>query len=223
MWRIVVVLMVATAQQIPGITIAGDADAVRLLQLSSNDVALLRSRGVLATTSARPQIPDLFYTFPIPQSMASNAKARADLRAQGVNERDIGIGELVSAFAAEGNGYWFGKSIYNAEGESGQGGIGFLSRDGAYTMLDVPSLRTSSVSALLVESDAIWAGMVHRGERARTALGLLRYDRRTKRTRTFALPSVIHGIVRIDKRLFMGTNQGPYMLKDDTLTRLVWK
>jgi hypothetical protein len=168
-------------------------------------------------------VPELFYTFPIPQSVASNAKARAELRAQGLSERDIGIGESVSAVAPGPNGYWFGKSVYNAEGESGQGGIGFLSNDGKYTMLDLPTLRTASVSALLVEGNTIWAGMFHRGERTRTSRGLLRYDRQSARARTFAVPGIIHVIVSLGNRLFIGTNEGPYMLTDDVVTRLVWK
>lgn len=223
MWRIVVILMVAAAPQLPSITIVGDGDAVGLLQLSREDVALLRSRGVLATNVETPPVPELFYRFPIPQSVAANAKARAELRAQGLHERDIGIGDSVGAFAVGDSGYWFGKSVYNAEGESGRGGIGFLSKDGNYTMLDTPTLRTSSVSALLVESEAIWAGIFYRGEQGDTARGLLRYDRKTNRARTFAVPAIIHTILRVDKRLFIGTHQGPYMLKNDTLTRLVWK
>lgn len=224
MWRIIVVLMLAAAQQIPSLTLAGDADAARLLQLSVSDVALLRSRGVLATQVARPSVPEAFYTFPIPQSVRRNAEVRAELRARGINERDIDIGESVGALMAGDNGFWFGKSFYNAEGATGQGDIGFLSKDGKYTMLEVPALRRWSVSGLLVDPDAIWAGMVHRGELADSSQGLLRYDRNTKRSRTFPVPGIIHTLLRLDKNLFIGTDQGPYvLLRDDKLTRLLWK
>lgn len=224
MWRFVVVSMLAAAQQIPSLTIAGDADAARLLQLSVSDIALLRSRGVLATEVPRPKVPEAFDTFPIPQSVPENAEARSELRARGSNERDIHIGESVGAWMAADNGFWFGKSFYSGEGERGHGGVGFLSKDGKYTMLEVPALRRWSVSGLLVEPDAIWAGMFRFGELANSSQGLLRYDRNTKRSRIFLVPGIIHTLLRLRNDLFIGTDQGPYvLLRDGKLTRLLWK
>jgi hypothetical protein len=104
---------------------------------------------------------------PIPQSVASNAEARAKLRAQGLDEREIGIGDSVDAVTAVDGGYWFGQ----------------------YTMLDLPPLRTA-------------------GEPTQ---------------RTFAVPDVIHTIVRLSERLLIGTEGGPYLLSEDKVTRLVWK
>jgi hypothetical protein len=82
----------------------------------------------------------------------------ADLKAQGVSERDIQIGETVGAFAFENGGYWFGKPFYAGEGEAGRGDIGFVSKDGHYRMLNIAELRTRSVSAIYVEPKVIWAG-----------------------------------------------------------------
>lgn len=222
MWRIAVVLMIA-AQQLPSITISSDADAMRQLQLSASDVARLRSSGVLAIVKPAPPVADIFFTYPVPQSISANAKARAELRAQGVAEREIGIGDSVSVSAQADGGYWFGKAIHNYEGESGRGAIGFVSKDGKYTIHELPALRSASISAILTEPDAIWAGMFIQQERAQTAQGLLRFDRKSQTTRTFQVPAIIHTILRIDRRLFVGTERGPYTLSDDTLTRLVWK
>lgn len=223
MWRMALAILLMAAQQIPRVTITSDADALAKLQLSVDDVAMLRSRGVLAAVQPQLQLPEIFSRFPIPQSVPRNAEARAGLRAKGLNERDIEIGETVGAFAAEGTGYWFGKSFYNGEGERGSGGIGFVSDRGAYAMLAEPSLRQVSVSSLLVDRDAIWAGIVNHAERGDVARGLARYDRTSKRLQTFPVPNVIHSIVRLDSRVFMGTNDGPYLLKSEMLTRLVWK
>ena len=98
-----------------------------------------------------------------------------------------------------------------------------MSSDGKYTILELPPLRTASVSAILAEPDAIWAGMFIRQERARLARGLLRYDRKSQTAQTFAVPAIIHTIVRVDTRLFIGTERGPYMVSGDTVTRLLWK
>ena len=222
MWRIAVVLLLV-AQQLPSITINGDADAARIFQLSASDAARLRSSGVLATRKTAPPVPDLFFKYPVPQSVAANAKARAEIRAQGIAEREIHLGDSVSVFAELGGGYWFGKAIKNYEGESGRGAIGFLTKDGSYTMLELPALRTASVSAILAEPDAIWAGMYRQAERSQTAQGLLRYDRTSQTTRTFPVPGIIHTIVRAGTRVFVGTVGGPYIISDHAVTRLVWK
>lgn len=223
MWRLMAVLLAAAVQAIPVVTITSDADAARVLELTAAQVARLRAEGVTSVDPPPQPVPDRFYAFPLPQSQPDNAKARAALRAQGVDERRIGIGEAVGAFVAEGDDYWFGKSFYNAEGETGRGALGVLKKDGTYTLFELPELRQSSVSALAVDPDAVWAGLVHHGERADTGRGLLRYDRNTRRRARYAVPGVIHRIVRIDARVFLGTTEGPYMLGGGALTRLGWK
>lgn len=222
MWRLLLALLIS-AQQLPSLTVAGDADAARVLNLSQAEVASLRDHGVLSRQKTVGAVPEIFFQFPVPQSLSQNAKARADLKAQGATEREIDIGERAGAFVAEDGGYWFGKSFYDAEGDTGRGDIGFITKDGRYSMLGIPALRRWSVSALSVERDAIWAGMVHRGESGVSGSGVLRYDRATKRTTTYRTPGVIHSIARTSDRIFIGTSQGPYMLSDGTVTRLLWK
>jgi hypothetical protein len=223
MWRIGIALVAAVAQASPSITIGNDAEARRILHLSDADLELLRSRGILETTAAGLRVPDLFFRFPIRQSIAANAEARAHLKAQGLRERDQVIGETVGAVVADERGYWFGTQFYSAEGETGTGSIGMLSHAGVYSVLDIPAVRRWSTSALLVEADAIWAGLMHLGERADRSGGLLRYDRRTRRTQTFPVPAVIHAVVRAGDRVFIGTREGPYMLAGGAITRLEWK
>jgi len=171
-------------------------------------VTLLRSRSVLAAFPARLVVPELFNTYPVPQTYKVNADAHADLRAQGLRELDIGLGEQVGALQAEGGGYWFGKAIYNAEGERGRGGVGFLSSSGAYSFLDIPVVRRWSVTALIVETDTIWASLVNNGERLDTSGGLLEYDRKTKRVTIHTVPAVIHTMVRLNRQIFLGTQDG---------------
>jgi hypothetical protein len=221
--RYALLAMVLVAGQSSSVSIQSDADAVRVLGISAADVRALRAAGVLKTTAAPRPVPPLFEQYPVPQALAVNAEARAKLKAQGAAEHDIEIGEMVGAFADESNGYWFGKTFYDAEGDSGRGDIGYLSRDGKYSMLNLPELRRWSVSALLVEPNAIWAGMIHRGEGPDLGHGILRFDRKTKRVTVYPLSAPIHTLARAGDRLFAGTDRGPFMLKDDVVTRLLWR
>jgi hypothetical protein len=171
---------------------------------------------VLVTRKNVPSLPNLFFTYPVPQSVAANAKARAEIRAQGVDEREIHLVDSVSVFAESDGGYWFGKAIKNYEGGSGRGAIGFVTKDGRYNMLELPALRTASGSAILAEPETIWAGMYRQAERSQTALGLLRYDRKSQTARTLPVPEMIHTIVRGGTRILVGTVAGPYMISDAT-------
>jgi hypothetical protein len=191
------------------------------VQLPDADVRSLREAGIFDTQMKRVTVPELFYRYPVPQALAENARARAMLRAQGADIHDITLGETVGAFVAEDGGYWFGKSFADAEGDTGRGDIGFLRPDGRYVMLHLPQLRRWSVSALLVEKDAIWAGMFHLGEGEDIPHGVLRFDRGTKRVSVYRLPNVVHTLASVGGRIFAGTTDGPYVLRNRVATRLV--
>lgn len=165
-------------------------------------------------------VPEVFFKYPIPQSIPENAKAIADLRDQGLPERDQEIGERVGALVREGDGYWFGKVFYDAEGATGTGDIGFLSDAGQYTMLGLRELRRWSVSALMIERGAIWAGMYHWGERNRTGNGLLRYDRVTRREVRYVVPGIVSAIARDGDRVVVATSLGRYALTGGRFTKI---
>lgn len=204
------------------VQVSNDEEASRVIKVPVPGIARLRDLGLLGDTPPRLIVPELFSIYPVPQSMKVNVDGRADLKKQGVPEKDIGIGESVGAFQAEADGYWFGKSFYNAEGEVGQGAIGFLSRNGRYSLLEIPALRKWSVSALLVERDRILAGLVHRGESGESAGGLLIYNRKTRRAEVRDVPHVIHGIAESPTGILLGTREGLLVMRDGGLTRVVW-
>ena len=60
----------------------------------------------------------------------------------------------------------------------GVGDIGYfdtVTQD--WVFLHIPEMAEWSASALLVELNAIWVGLVHQGDDGNTPGGLLRYDR----------------------------------------------
>lgn len=219
----IILIASLTATQLTTLRFTSDADAAKTLKLSSDDVALLRQSGVLATVAPKRPIPQAFGDHPVPQSVAEDAEARSSLRREGLRELDIEIGETVGAFQAEGDGFWFGKSFYAAEGDSGTGAIGFLSGKGDYSFLTIPEIQRASVSALEVTDSTILAGLVHRGERGVRSLGLLEYDRKTRRAITHAVTAAVHTIRRLANGIFVGTTDGPYLVRRGEIIRLDWR
>jgi hypothetical protein len=89
--------------------------------------------------------------------------------------------------------------------------------------LDTPLVRQWSVSAVLVEKDRIYAGLVDRSGRELRSGGLLRYHRASRRVTVYSVPNAIHSLARAADRIFVGTNHGAYMLKDGAFTRIVYR
>ena len=119
------------------------------------------------------------------------------------------INEKVGPFQRVGTKIWVGKTFYDAEGEVGVGDVGYfdtVTQD--WVFLHVPEMTDWAASALLVEPDAIWVGLVHNGEGAAVSGGLLRYDRTTRKATVIALSNVIERIIRVGHRIYCGTSGG---------------
>ena len=61
--------------------------------------------------------------------------------------------------------------------------------------LDLPLVRQWSISALLVEADTIFAGLVDRAGDPPRPGGLMRYHRRSKRVTVYSVPDPIHTLI----------------------------
>lgn len=196
-----------------------DAEAQVRLGLSADQLATVRDRRVLAWKGpAIPTPPTRFTSAPMPVSTWKDfAKARPRRVANGYDE-DTWLDEHLGAWQLEGDRMWFGKAFYDAEGSSGVGAIGSVGADGAYAFLAIPEVVDFSVDALLVEPATIWAGLVDHGEGWTISGGLLEVDRPTGRARVHDVVGPIHTIVRVDDALFLGTQWGPYVLRDGTIT-----
>ncbi len=111
---------------------------------------------------------------------------------------------------------WFGKTFYNAEGATGVGGFGFFDTvSRAYKLYAPPAIQRWSVSAILVEPDAVWLALYRRGEYGNYPGGLLRWDRQSGRARLLAMDQIGVAMARIGGSLCMGTNDGLVVMRGD--------
>ena len=133
-------------------------------------------------------------------------------------DKDSKLEERIGAWQAEKGGVWFGKTFYDGEGTTGVGAVGFLSRSGQYSFLTIPALFDWSVDAMLVEPDAVWAGLISHPEGPDHSGGLLCYDRHTHRSEIHKVPGVILRIAHVAGAVFLGTTRGLYVLRNGTTT-----
>ncbi len=130
-------------------------------------------------------------------------------------ESDIG------PFVQDGDKIWFATSFYDGEGTSGIGAIGsFDIATHKYQMRYLPEIAPWSGSAILLDGEDLWIGLKHRPEGAEIGGGLLSYNMRTGRVKTFAIPDVIFTIDRAGDAIYCGTSHGLYMLRGDQITQL---
>ena len=116
--------------------------------------------------------------------------------------------------------FWFGKSFYDSEGSTGLGGFGYFdAQQQRYKIYTPTKIADWSVSALLVEPDAVWLALATRGEWGDRAGGLLRFDRSTKKVTKFELPDVATSIIRVGRRLLLATEFGAALVEDGVVRR----
>jgi hypothetical protein len=175
-------------------------------------MVLLRKEPVVATPADLP---------PLPQSSYDDfAKARPERVKDGYRPALTTIEERVTAWQRVGSRIWFGKSFYDGEGTTGVGDLGYFDTTSRqFALLRLPEMAPWSTSALLVEGDVAWAGLVGEYELATKSNGLLRVDLRNRRVQRYEIYPVIHRIVRWNGALYLATDDGLYALRGDRLTR----
>jgi hypothetical protein len=158
---------------------------------------------------------------PVPQSSYDDfAKARPERVKDGYRPALTTIEERVTAWQRVGSRIWFGKSFYDGEGTTGVGDLGYFDTTSRqFTFLHLPETARWSTSALLVEGDVAWAGLVGEYELATKSNGLLRVDLRNRRVQRYEIYPVIHRIVRWNGALYLATDDGMYALRGARLTR----
>lgn len=119
------------------------------------------------------------------------------------------LAENIGPFQVAEKRLWFGKTFYDAEGMAGMGGFGYFDTEaGKYALYSPPEVRRWSVSAILIERDAIWLALVHRGEYGDNSGGVLRWDRGSGKVTRFAMPAVTSVITRYRNKLYFATSDG---------------
>jgi hypothetical protein len=157
---------------------------------------------------------------PLPQSSYDQFAQARPQRVRDGYSRGSTIKERIGAHQVLRERIWFGKAFYDGEGTTGVGGLGYFdTRTKQFTMFSIPELVDWSVSALLVEDDDVWAGLVNYPEGAGRSGGLIRYDLSTHKVIQYDVPDIVLTMIRQDNALFMGTSNGLYILRDGRMTR----
>ena len=115
---------------------------------------------------------------------------------------------------------WIAKTFYDSEGNSGVGGFGFFDlRTKKYTVYSPPEVLDWSATAMLVEPEAAWIGLVYHGEYGDSSGGLIRFDRATETCLKIALPDFIYEMVRIGEDLVLATDFGAAVVRNGKVRR----
>jgi hypothetical protein len=94
----------------------------------------------------------------------------------------------------------------DGEGNSGVGGFGYSdATDQQYHLFDPPEVVNYAISAIHVDPETVWMGILQSGEYGPCSAGVLRFDRKTQAMRKYDLPDPIYGFVASEDRLLAYT------------------
>jgi hypothetical protein len=146
-------------------------------------------------------------TVPVPD-YATFARLRPRRVADGY-DKDSHLEAEMSAFELVGRRLWFGTQFYDGEGTTGIGAFGYFDLDARTWRLFRPrAILDWPVSALIVEGDVVWTGLVDHPEGRGSSGGLLRWNARTHAERTYAIPDKIAALRRVGSHLYIATENG---------------
>ncbi|GMV99952.1 MAG: hypothetical protein AMXMBFR84_10910 [Candidatus Hydrogenedentota bacterium] len=159
--------------------------------------------------------------FLMPQSTYDEfAVARSRRVEDGHSRSTTTIVEWIGPWQIEGDKFWFGKTFYDGEGNSGVGGFGYFDpSDQIYHMFAPPEIADWSVSAIHVTANAVWLALKDRGEYRESSGGLLRYDRNSGVVRKFDLRDITNRLVSIGDSTLAATEIGVAVVKRGTVKR----
>jgi len=151
------------------------------------------------------------------------AKARPARVADGYGREDTAFGDRIGPWHLDGETLWFGKTFYDGEGSTGIGGFGYFDTTRReFRVFTSSAIADSSVSALLVQPDAIWLALMRRGEYGDSGSGLVRFDRRTEVFQPFEIGDGIgRGFASVGELLVLATDQGITVLNHNEVRRYI--
>jgi hypothetical protein len=156
----------------------------------------------------------IFYPVPVP-SMEFDRKMRSEDTPPLEIENDIGPSLLA------GGTIWFTNSFYDGEGTSGVGALGsFDARTHKYEMRYLPEITHWSGSAIRLDGDSIWIGLMRQPEGAAYGGGLLRYDTKTGAATKYPVTDFISTIDRLGDAIYCGTSNGIYVIRGGAIIQL---
>jgi hypothetical protein len=152
-----------------------------------------------------------FYPVPVP-NQTLNRKMVPEKPVPFELENDIG------PFAFDGQRIWFANTFYDGEGVSGVGAIGsFDPATRRFEMRYLPEIAPWSGSAILLDGDDVWVGLMRRPEGAAIGGGLLRYNKANGAVVKYVVAGLIHTIDRMGDTIYCGTSNGLYTVRGDEI------
>jgi hypothetical protein len=155
-------------------------------------------------------LPTALRGHPMPaSSYAEFARARPERVSDGYDSASTQIEEKIGPFQVVGDSIWFGKTFYDGEGTTGVGGVGYFTTSRSeYTFLKIREVVRWSVSAIMVEDQSVWIGLVEHPEGPDYSGGLLRYDLKSGTTEKYPIDEVVLRIKRWNDRVYLATSRG---------------
>ncbi|MHC9544490.1 MAG: hypothetical protein AB9903_33660 [Vulcanimicrobiota bacterium] len=133
----------------------------------------------------------------------------------GYTEDATGIKETAGPVLERDNRIWFGLRFYDGEGFTGVGGFGtFDTITGNITMQYPLEMVDWSASAMLLEDEYLWIGLIRYPEGMPYGGGLLRYDRKTGKITKYPVAKIINCIHRVGDTIFIGTSNSISILRN---------
>ena len=172
------------------------------LYVPESGIYVVNSRGVMR-----------FFPIPVPTATLYEKYRRATGRVgspPGTLESSIG------PYAFDGERLWFVNSFYDGEGISGVGALGsFDLATRKYEMRYLREIVPWSGSALLLDHNSIWIGLMRRPEGAEYGGGVLRFDTWSGSVRKYPIDDYVVTITRAGSAVYFGTTNGVYMYATD--------
>jgi hypothetical protein len=148
-------------------------------------------------------------------TMAEYRQLRPESQPQLEIENNIG------PFVLKGSTVWFANTFYDGEGTSGVGAVGsFDLQSHKFQMRHLPEIVRWSGSAMRLDSDDLWIGLMSQPEGAANSGGLLRFNTKTGAVTKFDIPDYIHTIDRVGDTIYCGTSNGVYRVRGADVSQL---
>ncbi|MGV8119398.1 MAG: hypothetical protein AB2L14_06500 [Candidatus Xenobiia bacterium LiM19] len=136
----------------------------------------------------------------------------------GYSEAVSCIREAAGPVLERDNKIWFGLKFYDGEGFTGVGGFGiFDTVTGSITMQYPREMVDWSASAMLLEDEHLWIGLIRYPEGMSYGGGLLRYDTKSGEIRKYSIGETINFIHKVGDAIFIGTGNGISILRNDRM------
>ncbi len=159
--------------------------------------------------------------YPLPRRTYEEfANARPRRVADGYSRSGTEMNDEIGPWQIADGTLWFGKTFYDGEGMTGVGGFGYFdTSERKYRVYSPPEIADWSVTAMLVEPEAVWLALARHGEWGSSGGGLLRFDRGTEKVESLELRDIASAISRVGDRLLIATEFGAAVFGEHRLRR----